>query len=561
MDVSMLFKQVTKKQFKRFLITPLLGLLVACGSGCSESEVPVNQLPFAMFIDLDSSVGKIGGPVVINLTYAVKDHAVKDQSKVKSVWIYWSDDQKKKVAEAWFKSDPDNIYQIDIPLATVIPNNVSGLILVEINAAGESEQTSHIRFHDFIGNASLSGPGGDYDKSWHYGEDRPHISIQRVNGLCTFDNGFVSVIDMANEKDAAWLANSGSGLSNQTDDVTFSPYAFQCDPAPYNDHRLVEDEVGVWTYSTINDSMYYGTLAYMAFVKSLGEPPLREKIRLRVHYGGMSDQSAYWDGAYANFGDAHPFYFSMVTFDAIAHEVAHGVLNRISNLNLFEQDLSTDARTLHEAFADISGVMAKSEYTGYGEIWIHGEEFYGFARHLDQIETEYGAITSLLDYDDAGKNFYQRIGMITYPFYLLANEWGIERAYQVYLAAAKNCWTATTTLTEAAVCIKQQAGQLGLSQQAVIDAFKTVKIKLFEEGVLSHFKAAEAGLTVNFIDGSESTSQLTSWLWDFADGQSSTQQSPSHSYTLTGEYKVRLTVTDQSGDQDYFERTLSVTNE
>jgi hypothetical protein len=251
----------------------------------------------------------------------------------------------------------------------------------------------------------------------------------------------------------------------------------------------------------------------------------------------------------------------MVTFDAIAHEVAHGVLNRISDLNMFEQDLSTDARTLHEAFADISGVMAKSAYTGYGETWIHGEPFYGFARHLDQIETEYGAITSLLDYDDAGNNYYQRIGMISYPFYLLADKWGIERAYQVYLAAAKNCWTAMTTLTEAAVCIKQQAGLLGLSQQAVIDAFKTVKIKLFEEGVLSHFKADEAGLNVNFIDSSESTSQVTSWLWDFADGQSSTEQNPGHSFTLAGDYRVRLTVTDQSGDQDYFERTLSVTSE
>jgi len=35
--------------------------------------------------------------------------------------------------------------------------------------------------------------------------------------------------------------------------------------------------------------------------------------------------------------------------------------------------------------------------------------------------------------------------------------------------------------------------------------------------------------------------------WDFGDGQSSNQPSPSHSYALPGSYKVVLTVTDKSG--------------
>ena len=60
------------------------------------------------------------------------------------------------------------------------------------------------------------------------------------------------------------------------------------------------------------------------------------------------------------------------------------------------------------------------------------------------------------------------------------------------------CWQAMTTLTEAAECIKQQAGIAGLPEQDVIDAFKTVKIKLFDEGVLSHFTAEKIKLHTDF---------------------------------------------------------------
>jgi outer membrane protein assembly factor BamB len=39
-----------------------------------------------------------------------------------------------------------------------------------------------------------------------------------------------------------------------------------------------------------------------------------------------------------------------------------------------------------------------------------------------------------------------------------------------------------------------------------------------------------------------------SWLWNFGDGQTSTLQNPTHSYTNPGNYTVTLTVTDNSGN-------------
>ncbi len=51
--------------------------------------------------------------------------------------------------------------------------------------------------------------------------------------------------------------------------------------------------------------------------------------------------------------------------------------------------------------------------------------------------------------------------------------------------------------------------------------------------------------TISFTD--LSANSPTSWLWDFGDGTTSTQQNPVHTYTATGVYTVTLTATNQYG--------------
>jgi PKD repeat protein len=53
--------------------------------------------------------------------------------------------------------------------------------------------------------------------------------------------------------------------------------------------------------------------------------------------------------------------------------------------------------------------------------------------------------------------------------------------------------------------------------------------------------------TVNFTDQSSSTLPVTSWMWNFGDGGTSSAQHPSHTYTAPGTYNVSLTVSDGSG--------------
>ena len=54
-----------------------------------------------------------------------------------------------------------------------------------------------------------------------------------------------------------------------------------------------------------------------------------------------------------------------------------------------------------------------------------------------------------------------------------------------------------------------------------------------------------APLTIRFAD--TSSSDPTSWLWDFGDGNTSTEQNPAHTYTATGKYNVSLTATNAYG--------------
>jgi len=52
--------------------------------------------------------------------------------------------------------------------------------------------------------------------------------------------------------------------------------------------------------------------------------------------------------------------------------------------------------------------------------------------------------------------------------------------------------------------------------------------------------------TVRFLDHSTGSTPLT-YLWDFGDGTSSTETTPSHVYTKRGTYTIKLTVTNKYG--------------
>jgi PKD repeat protein len=57
-------------------------------------------------------------------------------------------------------------------------------------------------------------------------------------------------------------------------------------------------------------------------------------------------------------------------------------------------------------------------------------------------------------------------------------------------------------------------------------------------------------LTVSFTDLSVSYDGITSWTWNFEDGETSSEQNPTHMYAADGTYTVSLTVIEADGNND-----------
>jgi PKD repeat protein len=66
---------------------------------------------------------------------------------------------------------------------------------------------------------------------------------------------------------------------------------------------------------------------------------------------------------------------------------------------------------------------------------------------------------------------------------------------------------------------------------------------------------------MNLMDNSsDPDGTVTSWLWDFGDGTTSTSKNPSHQFSQKGEWQIKLTVTDNDGTETSITHTVAVVN-
>jgi len=164
----------------------LAASLTACGGSSSSSPtperpileppipvpaegIPTNTISHAYFRDQDSDTGKLAGTVHIQASAELGE-----SNKADSLWIYWADDLGIKVDNetdsVWLKTDSSSVYDISIPTGTNIPANTSAFIIYSHNEKGLALTGTLIKFHDFIGNTQLSGPGGNEYFPWYYGQ-------------------------------------------------------------------------------------------------------------------------------------------------------------------------------------------------------------------------------------------------------------------------------------------------------------------------------------------------------------------------------------------------------
>ena len=77
-------------------------------------------------------------------------------------------------------------------------------------------------------------------------------------------------------------------------------------------------------------------------------------------------------------------------------------------------------------------------------------------------------------------------------------------------------------------------------------ATQTITVQGSSTPVVADFKTEVTnGTNVQFTDLSSGFG-ITSWVWDFGDGSTSTERNPKHTYLKEGTYQVSLTVSNGS---------------
>jgi hypothetical protein len=116
-------------------------------------------------------------------------------------------------------------------------------------------------------------------------------------------------------------------------------------------------------------------------------------------------------------------------------------------------------------------------------------------------------------------------------------------------------------VVDAVLAIEKEIGHSGTGDKSSIEWFAeqlTSKVKIPRPWFI--VKPSRTGFVFTSFRFEDRTYRLQawqkiSWFWDFGDGQTSTEQNPSHSYAVPGRYTVSLAVTN-----DYGNGTLTVNN-
>ncbi|WP_076414115.1 immune inhibitor A domain-containing protein [Shewanella sp. UCD-KL12] len=114
----------------------------------------------------------------------------------------------------------------------------------------------------------------------------------------------------------------------------------------------------------------------------------------------------------------------------------------------------------------------------------------------------------------------------------------------VYTYADSGSYLVTLTVTD--------------GQGASVESMQAVTVSL-PVAPIAGFTFVTSDLSVTFTDTTTGGEGAMSYLWNFGDGQTSTAQSPTHTYASAGSYTVMMTVTDSLGMESSRSSSITVT--
>lgn len=290
------------------------------------------------------------------------------------------------------------------------------------------------------------------------------------------------------------------------------------------------------------------------------------KLRSYVHfnlidYGYSSNVNAFWNGQWMTYGDGDASYTPLTTVDICGHEVTHGLTSNTADL-----DYSDESGALNEGFSDIFATLIEFYAKPEDANWTIAEDIGGVFRSLSN-PVAYGKPDTYHGnywYSGTGDNggVHTNSTVLSYWFYLLSeggtgtndlgdnysvNGLGMEVAGQITYRTLVYYLTNNSDYEDARfyafISAADLFGECTPEVESVVNAMYAVGIgNAYLPEVYSDFDSdfttqCAPPAAINFHNQSING---ISFIWDFGDGNTSSEISPSHVYQDFGQFNVKL---------------------
>ena len=353
--------------------------------------------------------------------------------------------------------------------------------------------------------------------------------------------------------------NAQSGFEQNSVDFTDSDNF-------WNNINTAKDEVAT-------DCHFGIEMTYDYYFDSLGRDSYDDggaKILQYVHFEN-NWFNAQWTGSSIRYGDGNGE--PLTSIDIISHEFTHGVTEYTAGL-----EYQKESGALNESFSDIFGTVV--EYTKFssGASWIIGKNSFSLRNMSNPNAFNnpdcYGGKfwTNVINCTPNNSNdwcgVHNNSGVQNFWFYLLCvgdtgvndlgNSYkvqpiGMNKAAKIAYKNLRDYLNPTSNYAEARAGSIQAAidlyGYDSPEMIAVMNAWHAVGVgQAYSRLPIAQFKLAspicDPFSIANFVN---TTSTAQSYLWDFGDGTTSTEENPSHEYSNVGNYTVQLIATNPNG--------------
>lgn len=286
------------------------------------------------------------------------------------------------------------------------------------------------------------------------------------------------------------------------------------------------------------------------------------KLLSYVLYDGQQEQSnAYWDGqrmVYTSPGTNSP---AVTILDVVGHEITHGLSQFTANFSRMGE-----AAAINESCSDIFGALI--ERYRFPDIqdsanFVTGEQIVagGARSFIDPNATSCPDTYKGQHWDTTGQRYHHNGVVQSYWFYILArgksgvndkgnafdvDSIGIEKVSKIMFRALTNYYTSDMNFEQARIYTMEAAkdlyGDCSEEVKRVANAWYAVGVgEAYTDTFVVQFRYQPVlcadPVRINFDNTSNGA---TEFLWNFGDGQTSTESSPSHEYPVSGQYQVQL---------------------